>query len=128
MDRVLFLVRGVPGAGKSTLAPFLTSKHIEADMYFTINGEYNFDASKLIYAHKWCQDTCEDMMKWSEPKIVVSNTFSTEWEMNVYYELADKYGYKVFSVIVENRHGNSSVHNPPDDVVEKMRDRFEIKI
>jgi hydroxymethylpyrimidine pyrophosphatase-like HAD family hydrolase len=97
-------------------------------MYFTINGEYNFDSSKLIYAHKWCQDTCEDMMKWSEPKIVVSNTFSTEWEMNVYYELAEKYGYKVFSVIVENRHGNSSVHNPPDDVVEKMRNRFEIKI
>jgi hypothetical protein len=50
------------------------------------------------------------------------------WEMNIYYELADKYGYKVFSVIVENRHGNSSVHNPPDDVVEKMRNRFEIKI
>jgi predicted kinase len=128
MDRVLFLVRGIPGSGKSTFAPFLTSKHIEADMYFTNNGEYNFDPSKLSHAHKWCQDTCEDMMKWAEPKIVVSNTFSIEWEMNIYYELADKYGYKVFSVIVENRHGNQSIHEVPDQTIENMKNRFEVKI
>jgi hypothetical protein len=29
---------------------------------------------------------------------------------------------------VENRHGNSSVHNVPEETIEKMKKRFEIKI
>lgn len=35
--------------------------------------------------------------------IVVSNTFTQEWEMIPYFEMANKYGYMVFSIIVENR-------------------------
>lgn len=128
MDKVLFLVRGIPGSGKSTLASFLSSKHVEADMYFMSSGEYKFDATKIKYAHKWCQDTCEDMMKWNEPKIVVSNTFTKESEMDIYFKLAEQYGYKVFSLIVENRHGNQSVHEVPDQTIENMKNRFEVKI
>jgi hypothetical protein len=29
-------------------------------------------------------------------KIIVSNTFTQEWEMKPYYEMADEYGYMVF--------------------------------
>ena len=43
-------------------------------------------------------------------EIVVSNTFTMEWEMEPYYELAKKYGYKVFSIIVENRHEIGRAH------------------
>jgi energy-coupling factor transporter ATP-binding protein EcfA2 len=43
----LFLLRGLPGAGKSTLAESLGNMTIEADQYFTYNGKYEFDASKL---------------------------------------------------------------------------------
>jgi hypothetical protein len=48
--------------------------------------------------------------------------------MEPYFELAKKYGYKTFSIIVENRHGNKSIHNVPEDKVQMMKDRFEIKI
>jgi len=62
------------------------------------------------------------------PRIVVSNTFTQEWEMKNYYELAEKYGYRVYSLIVENRHNGVNQHNVPADKIEQMRNRFEVKI
>ena len=61
-------------------------------------------------------------------RIVVSNTFTQEWEMKPYFELAEKYGYMVFTIIVENRHGGVNQHNVPEDKIQLMRDRFEIKL
>jgi len=34
----------------------------------------------------------------------------------------------VASIIVENRHGGKNVHGVPEDKVEIMRNRFEIKL
>ena len=48
--------------------------------------------------------------------------------MKPYYELAEKYGYRVYSIVVENRHGVKNVHNVPDEAIDKMRKRFEIKL
>jgi len=48
-------------------------------------------------------------------KIAVSNTFTQEWELQPYYELAIKYGYYVTCIVVENRHGNKSIHGVPED-------------
>jgi len=58
----------------------------------------------------------------------VSNTFTQEWEMDAYYQLAEKYRYQVFSVIVENRHEGVNQHGVPQDKLEVMRNRFEIKL
>jgi hypothetical protein len=58
----------------------------------------------------------------------VSNTFTQEWEMQPYYDLAKEYGYMVFSIIVENRHGGKNVHNVPEDKINQMRDRFQVKL
>ena len=60
--------------------------------------------------------------------IVVSNTFTQEWEMKPYFDLAKTYGYQVFSLIVENRHGGLNQHGVPEDKVQIMKDRFEIKL
>jgi len=128
----LILLRGLPGSGKSTLAEAITDKksHIfSADMFFEDeNGNYNFDATKLREAHNWCKESVEKKMKWSKSPLVIANTFTQEWEMQNYYELAIKYGYIVHSVIVENRHGSTNVHNVPTDKLEQMKNRFEIKL
>ena len=125
----LILLRGLPGAGKSTFAKnFTPSPHLEADMFFVENGEYKFDASKLKEAHQWCRDKTEWWMELEERTIVVSNTFTQEWEMEAYYELAKKHGYRVHSVIVENRHGGVNEHGVPADKLEQMRNRFQIKL
>jgi predicted kinase len=125
----LILLRGLPGSGKSTVAEmFPKAVHYEADMYFMVNGEYKFDVTKLKNAHAWCQDMVYmDMLK-DVPTIVVSNTFTQEWEMEAYYKLAKDYGYTVFSLIVENRHGGRNIHGVPDDKLEIMKNRFEIKL
>ena len=129
MEKILYIVRGIPGSGKSTFAKTLGGVHIEADQYFVdADGNYNFDGSKIKNAHAWCLDRVKTDMAVAREKIAVSNTFTQEWEMEPYFELAKEYGYKVFSVIIENRHGNTNEHNVPEDKIEQMKNRFSIKL
>jgi predicted kinase len=128
-EKILYIVRGIPGSGKSTFAKQLTSNVFEADHYFIDNeGNYNFDPSKIKDAHKDCQDNVRYAMESSITKIAVSNTSTQEWELQPYFELAEKYGYTVFSVVVENRHEGVNQHGVPEDKLELMRNRFEIKL
>ena len=137
MSGVLFLVRGLPGSGKSTFATHIWNEYAvcEADKFFyDKEGNYNFDPSKIKDAHAWCKNEVETRMidhqnnEQYYPEIAVSNTFTQEWEMKDYFDLADKYGYKVVSLIVENRHGGKNVHGVPEDKLEIMKNRFEIKL
>jgi ABC-type molybdenum transport system ATPase subunit/photorepair protein PhrA len=132
MEKNLILLRGLPGSGKSTLAKLLADKdycHKEADMFFVDrDGNYKFEPSKIKDAHSWCQDEVAFLMKYEHSPIVVSNTFTQEWEMDVYYKMAEKLGYRVTSMIVENRHGGKNEHGVPDDKLETMKNRFEVKL
>jgi predicted kinase len=128
--KTLVLTRGVPGSGKSTTAKLFGGLHIEADMYFVDNetGEYRFDPTKLKNAHNWCQDVVENWMETEEPVITTSNTFTEEWEMKPYLEMAEKYGYRVVSLIVENRHGGINEHGVPEEKLEQMEARLRNNI
>ena len=129
MEKILYIVRGVPGSGKTTFAKLLTLNVFEADHYFYDNdGNYNFIASEIKEAHKECQQYVGYAMESNTPKIAVSNTFTQEWELQPYYELAIKYGYYVTSIIVENRHGGVNEHDCPEDMIQVMKNRFEIKL
>jgi hypothetical protein len=64
----------------------------------------------------------------SYSKVVVSNTFTQEWEMQPYYDLAKEHGYRVYSIIVENRHGGVNIHGVPQETLEKMKNRFEVQL
>jgi len=123
----LILLRGLPGSGKSTLAKRICNQHVEADMYFMEDGEYKYDADKIGLAHEWCQWKTENWMKMGY-HICVSNTFVKEWEMEPYYKLAEQYGYRVHSLIVENRHDGKSVNNVPENTINKMKRKFQIKL
>jgi len=129
MEKILTICRGIPGSGKSTFAKTLGGQHYEADMYFIDEeGNYNFDGSKIKDAHKWCQSFVETDMVLEYPKIVVSNTFTQEWEMEPYFKLAKEYGYTVFTILVENRHGGVNQHGVPEDKLQMMKDRFVINL
>jgi predicted kinase len=131
--KTLYIVRGLPGSGKSTFAKTLGGTHFETDNFFMVDGEYKFDGSKIKEAHNWCQNSVNSAMILNNTAglnetIVVSNTFTQEWEMKPYFEMAETYGYRVFSIIVENRHGGVNQHNVPEEVLNSMKNRFEIKI
>lgn len=100
---VLYLIRGLPGSGKSTFAFMLYAtsavhSFYEADMYFTDDsGTYRFDPSRLPEAHTWCKKHVEQCMKYEQP-VAVSNTFTTEKELQPYLDLAKEYGYTIISL------------------------------
>jgi len=48
--------------------------------------------------------------------------------MEYYFNLAKELNYRVISLIVENRHGNQSIHDVPQDTLNKMNNRFDIKL
>ena len=125
----LILLRGLPGSGKSTLANAIGGLHFEADMYFVDrDGNYNFEPARIKDAHAWCQNKVKLSMEGGVEKIVVSNTFTMEWEMVHYYMIAEANGYRVHSVIVENRHDGINEHGVPTDKLEQMKARFEVKL
>lgn len=128
----LILIRGVSGSGKTTLAEMIVPKGevCSADDFFNNSqtGEYEFDGSKLKDAHAYCQRKCRLRMAVKAPVVVVANTFTREWEMKAYVELAEEFRYRIHTIVVENRHGAVNEHGVPDESVEAMRERFEIKL
>jgi len=126
----LILVRGVSGAGKSTIAPmFKNAVLVSTDDFFLDEyGEYVFDANSLVINHQFCQLAVSMMMKDEEELIVVHNTFTADWEMDAYFDLARKHGYAVHTIIVENRHGSKNVHDVPQDIVKAQKERFSVTL
>ena len=132
----LILLRGLPGSGKSTLAKIILQLRntddpevLSADDFFeNKEGDYNFDPSKIKEAHNYCQFRCSERMRQQKAKIVVANTFTQEWEMDEYFKMAERYNYRVHTIIVENRHGNENIHGVSKDKLQQMKNRFEIKL
>jgi adenylate kinase family enzyme len=130
--KTLYLLRGVSGAGKTTLAKTLAydeSCMISADDYFyDEEGNYNFNHNLLNEAHRYCLRYTIQSMVLELPNIVVHNTFTTEKELEPYILAAEENNYKVVSLIVENRHGNNSVHDVPEETLLKQEARLKQNI
>ncbi len=132
----LICLRGIPGAGKSTfaatLAKSLNCNYYEADMWMLdLDGNYKYDKDKLQYCHDRCKALVADELYWLngllDPLgtfVIVSNTSTSDWEVQTYQDIAEEHGANFVSLIVENRHGNGSVHGVPDENLKKMRQRL----
>lgn len=125
---MLILIRGLPGSGKSTLAKQLVrhsrNKHFEADQYFVDeHGVYRFIPSELKAAHGWCMDAAERAL-FHDPSItvVVSNTFSREWEVVPYVQIAKATGHDCYVAECNGHH--QSIHGVPHDAIDRMRGRW----
>jgi predicted kinase len=130
----LILLRGLPGSGKSTLAHVLSENGkypvLSIDSYFThpTTGEYNFDFKNNHLAYKACEVRTKKKMEEGCEKILVDNTFTMEWELEPYFDLSARYKYSVFVVTVENRHGGQNIHNIPREQLEKMAEKYCVKL
>lgn len=125
---MLYLIRGLPGAGKSTLAQTLlnqgkTQVHFEADMFFmSPQGHYAYDHSKIDQAHSWCQDQTKKALE-KGYSVAVSNTFVRLWEMQFYKNLALNLG--VPHTVLECTGQWENIHGVPEHALERMRGRWE---
>jgi hypothetical protein len=120
----VMLLRSVSGAGKSTVANLLAENEgyvvVCADDYFTdTDGNYNFDASKLSFAHAQCQEMFMYWLTNTDAKcIIVANTNTKERDFAFYENAAKEAGAMFISLVVENRHGNKDIHGLPQSVRE----------
>jgi predicted kinase len=136
-DKVLCIVRGLPGSGKSTAAEILAQASAgyegdwtvaTADDFFMKKGVYKWNPKQIGIAHKWCQDKVRKAMAAGDAKVFVANTNTTQKELNDYYKIAKEFDYSVISMIVENRHEGVNVHNVPQEALDRMKERFDVKL
>jgi predicted ABC-type ATPase len=123
MNKYVYILHGVSGCGKSTVAEALTTNGgviCCADDGFIVNGNYVFDANKLGYCHNQCQEKFAKALIEERSIIVVANTNTKPSEWKFYEETAKQNGYIVFHLIVENRHGGKDTHNVPAATLEKQ--------
>ena len=130
---IFYILRGVPGCGKSTLAKNLAGEQgvvCEADNYFVsdYDGVYRYDPKKIGLAHGWCLDITRNAMESQIPVVVLSNTNTDPLHFKKYEVLAEIFGYTVFHLIVENRHGGKDNHNVPEDALERMESTIRANI
>lgn len=121
----LVIVRGIPGAGKSTYAKKIYPNHalVEADQYFMRNGEYLFDKTKLHYAHTECFDKVQYNLLCGT-NVVVANTFIKRRDITKYLEIM--FLIPTLEVTIVELHTSfMNTHSVPAEKVYKMKSDWE---
>jgi hypothetical protein len=117
MGKLLIVMRGAAGSGKSTKARQLGQgglvlatddfwgpefKPLRDKMYSkkglkheTVNPEYDFDPNLIGDAHKWSRERALDAISRGVSPIVIDNLNLQAWEAKPYVEAAIAAGYEV---------------------------------
>ena len=137
MKRTLYIIRGLPGSGKSTLGETLADSYMDyhpkyggvkyysyaADDWFYEDGKYNFNPEELAEAHDDCQARVRGAMMSDVENIAVCNTFSQSWEAAPYVKLCKQYEYTPVVLECQSQFGN--IHDVPQESIEAMKERWE---
>ena len=124
----LYILQGIAGAGKTTLANKMiaegnAAKHYEADMWMNDGrGTYKFDPKRLGYCHSQCRLAIEGSMM-AGKNVIQSNTNLRRVDLQTYLDLAEQYGYEVTLIRLNSNFG--SIHNVPADKIAIMKDQLD---
>ncbi|XP_030836727.1 uncharacterized protein LOC100891052 [Strongylocentrotus purpuratus] len=135
--KVLCLMRGCPGSGKSTVAKSLKGNGVvlSTDDFFIVRGKYMFDRNLVGEAHDWNHARAQEYLAKGTTPIIVDNTNIMTWEMKPYVAMALKHKYQV--VIREpdtpwkNKAGElakRNSHGVPKTAIERMLQNYDPKV
>ncbi|KAM6342404.1 NEDD4-binding protein 2-like 2 isoform 3-T3 [Podargus strigoides] len=99
-QKLLLILRGLPGSGKSTLSRILLGESrdgivFSTDDYFRQQDGYTYNAAQLGDAHDWNQKRAKKAMEQGKSPVIIDNTNTQAWEMKPYVEAALEKGYRV---------------------------------
>jgi len=130
-----FIMRGVSGSGKSTIAEMLAADDdamiFSTDQYFMVDGKYVFDPTKLKENHaKNLQAWIDAVENELYATVVCDNTNTTDWELRLYRETAEDNGYQVIYVAIEpdfdklDEYHARNTHGVPKEVIKAQMERL----
>lgn len=93
----LFVLRGIPGSGKSTYAKSQEGAVICSadDFFIQPDGTYAYDKAKIQLAHDFCFKKCHDALHAGEQTVIIDNMNASAWEISPYVMLGRNFGYTV---------------------------------
>ena len=134
MNRVI-IMRGIPGSGKSHYVRenYPDAVVCSADEFFMVDGEYQFDPTRIGQAHSFCLAKFIDAVKRGVPEIVVDNTNVHQWEFVNYKAIANLGNYEIEIVDVRvdtidqlRTCIERNSHGVPADIVSRMAVEMEV--
>ena len=121
----LYIIRGIPGAGKTTLARTLAPLVIEPDMFrYTADMQYKFDSAMNAEVLRKVEDLAVyAVRRLKMPALAIAATHTRVEHIRKYIRLGLDNGYSV--TVIECRGDYGNVHGVPESVVARMRAEFE---
>ena len=122
--RKIFIVRGIPGSGKTTLAKSIAKKYntkeFEADHYLlNKEGKYEYDKGKLAYAHSKCiTEGFRHLQK--NHAVVFANTFIRKSEIEFYAKYMKEHNINAEVYIAQPNFAGKTLHNVPQEEIKRM--------
>ena len=128
----VYIMRGIPGSGKSTMARKLagsTGKIHSTDDYFMKNGEYVFEPKDLRRNHQLNFEAFKADLALGVSPVIVDNTNTQRWEFQNYVEAAEAAGYEVEVVNIPHIDpklaAQRNTHGVPEEAIRRMLSRWE---
>ena len=145
-NKYVFILRGLPGTGKSILSNVLansltlfdnssTCPVIDANDYFlNEKKEFIFDKTKLKDAYEKSFEYYKELISKGERFIIINNTNIKQFHYYHYLDYAQRHGYLVS--IVTLPHNNVSnkelsernIHSVDQNTIRRMRKEFEWEV
>jgi len=123
MEKVLIILRGWPGSGKSTYAK-QKARELNAvicsidDYFINRHGEYVYKPNEVPFAHAYCIRQFLNAVSLNK-NIIVDNINMHARQYSIYYNIGLAYHYQI-KIKTLNGH-YESIHDIPEAIIEKMK-------